>query len=115
MTGYLYINNGTIEFIESEDTPNLKELQTLVGGYIESVPAFESWTVYANEEGRIHNLPASCVIINVQEWVIYGPVVILGRVDEDGDETLLVKDVALALVTYLRIIPKGIVVKLRNP
>jgi hypothetical protein len=80
-------------------TPSLKVLQKAVGGYIETVPHLTSieldgkrvrCTAYANEEGRLHDLPRNHHMSNLwkrellrqspnaefrYEPELYGPVV----------------------------------------
>ena len=43
----------------------LKELQELVGGYIETVTLFADLTIICNEEGRLHGLPYNCEVCGV--------------------------------------------------
>lgn len=60
--------------------PNeLKVLQDLVGGYIETVTITKDCTVICNEEGRIKDLPENVQIAGVD---FVGPVLLVG-VDRD--------------------------------
>lgn len=46
-------------------SPSLKNLQNIVGGYIETVTLCRSthnWTIICNEEGRLLDLPYNCTI-----------------------------------------------------
>ena len=52
----------------------LKELQKLVGGFIEHVP--HSWPVaYCNEEGRLHNLPLNPLASQRFQQMLVGDVI----------------------------------------
>jgi len=49
---------------EASKEPPLQQLQDWVDGYIERVPLFDRWedlrcNVYANEEGKLRNLPVN--------------------------------------------------------
>lgn len=64
---------------------NLKNLQSLVGGYIETVTfstGFGYLTVICNEEGRLIGEPHNCKIGNVD---FVGDIVIVGADLESGD------------------------------
>ena len=55
---------GSTQFDWREITPNLKTLQSLVGGLIERVPVpdtEEECSIYVNEEGKLDNLPVSAI------------------------------------------------------
>jgi len=61
--------------------PNeLKTLQDLVGGYIETITIDEETVMIVNEEGALRGMP-----FNVEAWGIpvVGPLIVCGR---DGDE-----------------------------
>ena len=64
----------------------LRELQELVGGYLELAPVF-GVSVYCNEEGAIKDLAPNVLLEHV--GLVLGPVVVLGPVDADGNETPL--------------------------
>lgn len=55
--------NGSVDSRTQDKKPDLRELQKLVGGYIEIVPHFTRYgahrraTAYCNEEGKLHGLP----------------------------------------------------------
>ena len=71
-----------------DQRPSLKELQGMVGGYIQVLPVEGYDDVYVNEEGRIHKLPVND---NVPAWIewdgpILGPLVVLLGFDPDKDE-----------------------------
>lgn len=65
---------------------SLAALQELVGGYLELAPV-EGASVYVNEEGVVNDLPPNVVLERV--GCVHGPVVVLGPVDADGNETSL--------------------------
>ena len=80
---------------------DLKDLQRLVGGYIEGLPLDSSKaTVFVNEEGKLDGLPQTAILTNDVGTVmdiITGPFVILGPTDEEGEVQELT-DEALAYV-----------------
>lgn len=59
MTGMLIFPNGNIETVLLASTENerLRELQRMVGGYIEVVPLPEDQYMVLNENGKISCLP----------------------------------------------------------
>lgn len=67
--------------------------QQVVGGWIELVPNPHGVTVYCNEEGKIHGLPANPRATALfGEWlhdwdIIVGNVIVLGPPDEEGYDT----------------------------
>ena len=61
------------------DRPTLEELQSAVGGYIEAVDAYiiqDNKYAYANEEGRLQNLPVNMEGTKAVKW----PYAIVGNV-----------------------------------
>lgn len=64
--------------------PNeLKPLQDLVGGYIESVTFGSDWLVLCNEEGRLMGMPYNCEVCGVD---FVGPIIFVGY-NSEGDFT----------------------------
>ena len=63
----------------------LKNLQTIVGGFIEIVPVGSNAVIICNEEGKIRQLPTNIVIGDGSAiWdAICGDLVVVGT---DGDE-----------------------------
>lgn len=59
---------------------SLKNLQTTVGGYIETVKIAEDAVIICNEEGRLKGLPYCCTICGVS---FVGTVVIAGVSGEE--------------------------------
>lgn len=59
---------------------SLENLQSFVGGYIETWSPFSNWTVICNEEGLLKGMEYCCTIMG-QDF--YGPVLICGV---NGDE-----------------------------
>jgi hypothetical protein len=58
----------------------LKELQQIVGGYIEKVPGSEP-IAYCNEEGRLHNLPVNALASAFFFQVLVGDVLQVEKVE----------------------------------
>ncbi len=88
----LYITPGTEpEIVEIK--PELKELQRLVGGCIEALPAFadvpNNYTAYCNEEGKFEglqpNFPLATTAGRIYD-IVAGPVVIVGYDDESEED-----------------------------
>ncbi len=96
MKGRAMIVNGPTagHWQEREIEFSLNEFQRIVGGYIEPLALDSSKvTIYCNEEGKVHGLPATALISNGD--MIAGSFVILGPVDDEG-ETLPLTNAALA-------------------
>lgn len=53
--------DGTVEELDQKKAPDLKQLQSIVGGYIELVPGLkyegDEAYMYVNEEGKLKGLP----------------------------------------------------------
>ena len=82
---------GSPEFVWRNLTPNLKTLQTLVGGLIERVPVPETEdeaSIYVNEEGKLENLPVSAIwwFDNKPYDLLRGTLVVCGS--NDGGENV---------------------------
>lgn len=58
----------------------LKNLQTYVGGYIETVTIGSDWCIICDEEGRLKNKPYNCEVCGID---FVGTIVFVGI---DGDE-----------------------------
>lgn len=56
-------------------TPSLENLQTYVGGYIETVTLASDLVIICNEEGRLIGLPYNCNICGVS---LVGDIIICG-------------------------------------
>jgi len=79
----------------------LKSLQTLVGGYIEAVTTDDGTTIFINEEGNLNGL-AENPLATYLWWTLapymigvdalVGTAVVLGPVDNEGDETGVTPD-----------------------
>lgn len=66
---------------EPRDIPNtLEELQTAVGGYIETVTIASDVVLVCNEEGRLRGLEPNCRLFGVD---FVGPILIVGRNDDE--------------------------------
>ena len=59
---------------------SLKNLQTIVGGYVEMVRIASGIVILCNEEGMIQNLPFNC---NLCRHRFYGDLIFIGI---DGEE-----------------------------
>lgn len=76
---------SSCEFIELEKQPSLKEMQNLVGGYIECIALNTSprTTGVVNEEGRLQNLPrnglATILVDNDRTLIVGTMLVMCGR------------------------------------
>jgi hypothetical protein len=94
-TAVLVPANGMIQVANIDDSQELKQLQSLVGGMIEAVTMQNGDTMWVNEEGKLLGLPINSV---ATQWllisrigtgfdadIICGDVVLMGAVDEDGD------------------------------
>jgi len=75
----------------SADLEGMKE--AVGGGYIEGIGG-EGWSAYCDEEGKINGLPVNVRATRLARalgWptgdVLCGPVVFLGPVDDEGEET----------------------------
>lgn len=71
-------NPGEESFREIITENDLKSLQRLVGGYIETVTLATDACVICNEEGRIMGMPRNCNYCGID---FVGPILIVG-VDE---------------------------------
>lgn len=66
---------------ESKNIENtLETLQSIVGGYIQTVTIAEDLVIICNEEGRLKNLPYNCDICGIS---FAGPIIICGFKGED--------------------------------
>lgn len=73
----------------------LKNLQSFVGDYIETVTLFDDLVIICNEEGRIRGLEKSCTILGHD---FYGPVLISGvKGAEFADVPLEINELRKAL------------------
>jgi hypothetical protein len=81
--------------VTREVDPTLATFQELVGGNIEAISG-QGWTAYLNEEGKLAELPgnpAATLLAARLGWIylpgdfLVGPVVFLGPVDDEGDDT----------------------------
>lgn len=77
----LYKEPGKVP--EEREIPNeLKDLQNLVGGYIETVRVADSAVLIMNEEGKLRGLEPNFILGAIGD-IIVGPVVIVGTDGED--------------------------------
>ena len=58
---------------------DLKKLQEIVGGYIETVTIAEDLVVICNEEGKLKGLPENCNVCGID---FVGPIIFVG-INED--------------------------------
>lgn len=94
--------DGTPPFVKDIQA-NLDGLTEIVEGWIEAVPSVNEdvahkINVYANEEGLIHNLPwnrntTAIRALGLPQSHYAGNLVVLGPLDEDGDETPVLQEI----------------------
>ena len=97
--GIVIKTDGTLERLDlSESEQELKSLQNAVGGYVQVVELEDDFTMWANEEGKLLNLPVNEIATVIWEVrfgldtdIICGDVVFTGGMDEDG-ETLTISE-----------------------
>lgn len=58
---------------------DLKKLQEIVGGYIETVTIAEDLVIICNEEGKLKGLPENCNVCGID---FVGPIIFVG-INED--------------------------------
>lgn len=75
----------------------LENLQTYVGGYIETVTIGSDWTIICDEEGRLKGKPYNCTVCGVD---FVGDIVFVGV---DGDE---LTDFPIAFKDFKHAFPK---------
>ena len=106
--------DGNAETIEV--VADLEALGEIVGGILEAiVPQVDTgyrWTAYLNEEGKLEGLPhnfVADVIATMLGWAgrvggdfLVGPVVFLGPIDAEGDDTSIQDNVVEAILDYYR-------------
>lgn len=69
---------------ERTTIPNtLSALQSLVGGYVESVTIAPDCAILCNEHGRLRNMEENCTICGIN---FVGPIVIVGVTGCDFDD-----------------------------
>lgn len=94
--------DGTAPYVD--DIPgNLEGISGVVEGWIEPVPSVSEEiapkiNVYANEEGLIRNLPANRNMVAIRtlglpQSVYAGNLVVLGPLDDDGNETPVLQEI----------------------
>ena len=90
MNAYV-MNPGSAEW-RAVSVNTLKDMQALVGGYIEAVAVDpeDRFSIYVNEEGKLDGLEPCAVwmVDGVPYDVLVGPIVLRGPVDADGDDTI---------------------------
>lgn len=64
---------------ESRVRKELSKSQTLVGGYIETVPVDEGMMLMVNEEGKLRGMAAN---FEYRQDILCGPVVAVGILDD---------------------------------
>ena len=100
--------DGTLERLDlSESEQELKSLQNAVGGYVQVIELEDDFTMWANEEGKLLNLPVNEIATVIWEVrfgigtdIICGDVVFTGGMDEDG-ETLTISEANLQRLAEL--------------
>jgi hypothetical protein len=100
---------GTATVIDLlEDSNELLTLQSAVGGLIEVATLQSGYTMFINEEGKLHELPINekateIWLANFPNFpdVILGDIVLAGGTDEEGEQLGLDPDYAKHLVEVL--------------
>lgn len=95
-------------------TDPLAALQRAVGGDIESVQLNDAMSMFANEDGiaqfgvRARNVAAEALVLWLtgQGVALLGPVVVTGRVDDEGDTLGLSEEQAI-LIENLGVFARG--------
>ena len=59
---------------------DLKKLQEIVGGYIETVSVCTEFVIICNEEGRIKQLPYNCTLFDID---FVGSIIFAGVSDDE--------------------------------
>jgi hypothetical protein len=100
---------GIVSVIDLQAESNeLATLQSAVGGLIEVATLQSGYTMFMNEEGKIHELPINekatkIWLANFPNFpdVILGDIVLAGATDEEGEQLGLDPDYAKHLVELL--------------
>ena len=96
MKGYIVINPDNTVTLHAAQEVTYDLLSETVGGYIEGVP-IPGCSAYINEEGKIKGLPVNhvatvlakkCGAIFPEDYIV-GPMILVGEVNEEGDDTPL--------------------------
>jgi hypothetical protein len=79
------------ELVELSRTagPQLRQLQSAVGGYLEAVRLPLMGILWCNEEGALNGLPLNRFASTIALQSIVGDVIITGEADADGDVTAI--------------------------
>lgn len=98
-------NAKTVELVDKDWT--LKEMQKIIGGYIESVaPPIAGTIMYVNEDGKRLNLlqwKMPFILQGKAGMLSYcGNAVIRGETDNEGNTTGLEKEQADSLLAFLK-------------
>jgi Domain of unknown function (DUF3846) len=73
---YLHITQDGVTKVKPESENSLKQLQTMVGGYIESVSLGDDLVMIVNEDGKAKNLPINNIASEMVQHGIVGDVVL---------------------------------------
>tara|TARA_R110000824_G_scaffold293117_1_gene481505 strand:+ start:62 stop:295 length:234 start_codon:yes stop_codon:yes gene_type:complete len=65
--------------------PSLVTLQDTVGGWIEAIPCIDGRLMYANEDGRMKQLPINERASELAGRIILGSVAVIGGQDEPSN------------------------------
>ena len=76
---------------EARTFDGYKDIRDAIGGYIEAIPVRCRATVYGHDEGKLIKLTPTAVWIDPESGqildILCGPLVVLGAVDKEGDDT----------------------------
>jgi hypothetical protein len=94
--GILINTNGTYHWV---NTHELKDLQKLVGGYIQELILNDRFTIFVNEEAILKGLQKNVLgkraleaLGNSIPYDVYGPILMYGPLDESDVETSFPED-----------------------
>ena len=75
------VADGTTKTIKTANKPSLKELQDLVGGYIEVVRTLDGLVLVVDEEGRLSGKSVNVAASKLAGQVIVGDAVLMRSSD----------------------------------
>ena len=87
--------------------PTLEQLQKLVGGHIECAPQVTNAIIYCNEDGlELDLMPNVEIYEGIEDdddflMLLVGPIVMMGPVDDNGNETELTRELFDETLDYM--------------
>jgi hypothetical protein len=103
--------SGPAHEIDIHGGDELRELQALVGGWIQAVPVDGPFSVYCNEEGKVMSPPLppnyqatrTFGSLLAPDDIIAGDVVVLGDLDDEGETTSLSEEDVRSILGILEV------------